>query len=211
MTAMTCLSHAHYSAFLHHSGRPNVPCTWNPHTNDKVNDNTESRHVMPSHWLPLSLWVPSKSVFNSLYAMVKSKSCVQSLSRFQSNLRVISGAFPSILSSPRIALAGRLTSAGRLFELVPLPAATLPLPRDFTSCRALAAAVLELLLRTDFASFMFGKCTSQPRPAFFFLLLFFFLMWCLRCVRMTQQTASAGDQTQSDAKARPTGGCAVRL
>lgn len=171
MTAMTRLS-AHYSAFLHHSGRPN-PCTWNPHTNDKVNNNTESRHTMPSHWLPLSLWVSSKSVFNSLYAMVKSKSCVQSLSRFQSNLRVISGAFPSILSSPRIALAGRLTSAGRLFELVPLPAATLPLPRDFTSCRALAAAVLELFAPT-LLRFMFGKCTSQPRPAFFSFCCFFF-------------------------------------
>lgn len=70
---------------------------------------------MPSHRLPLSLQVLSKSVFNSLYAML-SESCVQSLSRFQSNLRVISEAFHSILSFPRIWLAGRPASGGRLLN-----------------------------------------------------------------------------------------------
>lgn len=121
--------------------------------------------------------MPSKSVFNSLYAMVKSKSCVQSLSRFQSNLRVISGAFPSILSSPRIALAGRLTSAGRLFELVPLPAASLPLPWDFTSCRALAAAVLEL-----FAPTLLRSCSvsvHRNRGRLFFLLHFYYYFFLM--------------------------------
>lgn len=185
---MTCLF-AHYSAFLYYSGR------LNPHTLDKVSNNKESRNIMLSHWLPPSLWVPSKNVFNSLYAMVKSKSCVQSLSRFQSNLRVISGAFPSILSFPRIWLAGRLTSAGRLFELVPLPAATLPLPR--TSPLTALAAALELYAPTlllscpvsvhgNLAGFLFFCCT------------FFFFFKCDVCVGMTQQTASAGDQTQSD-------------
>lgn len=76
----------------------------------------KGRDIMPSQRLSLSPQVLSKSVFNSLYAMVKSRSCVQSLSRFQSNLRVISKAFHSILSFPCIWLAGRPASGGRLLN-----------------------------------------------------------------------------------------------
>lgn len=93
------------------------------------------KNIMPSHSLSLSLQLLSKSVFNSLYAMVKSKSCVQSLSRFQSNLRVISRAFHSILSFPCMWLAGRPASAGRLLNwfLVSLLATALVLLWEFTS------------------------------------------------------------------------------
>lgn len=94
------------------------------------------KNIMPSHRLSLSVELLSKSVFNSLYAMVKSKSCVQSLSRFQSNLRVISKAFHSILSFPCIWLAGRPASGGRLLNcfLVSLLAIALLCLWEFTSC-----------------------------------------------------------------------------
>lgn len=90
---------------------------------------------MRSHRLSLCLQLLSKSVFNSLYAMVKSKSCVQSLSRFQSNLRVISEAFHSILSFPCIWLAGRPASGGRLLNwfLLPLLAIAVVFLWEFTS------------------------------------------------------------------------------
>lgn len=66
--------------------------------------------------------------------MVKYKSCVQSMSRFQSNLRVISRAFHSILSFPCIWLAGRPASGGRLLNwfLVSLLAAALAFLWEFT-------------------------------------------------------------------------------
>lgn len=93
-------------------------------------------NIMPSHRLSLILQLLSKSVFNSLYAMVKSKSCVQSLSRFQSGLRVINKAFHSILSFPCIWLAGRPASGGRLLNwfLVSLLALALVLLWEFTTC-----------------------------------------------------------------------------
>lgn len=94
----------------------------------------KTSNTLPIHRLSLRLQLPSKSVFNSLYAMVKYKSCVQSISRFQSNLRVISKAFHSILSFPCIWLAGRPASGGRLLNwfLVSLLAAVLAFLWEFT-------------------------------------------------------------------------------
>lgn len=111
--------------------------------------------------------------------MVKSKSCVQSLSRFQSNLRVISRAFPSILSFPRIWLAGRLASAGRLFELVPLPAAALLPSQEFTSYCTLTG-LLELFTPILFLSCQVsGHCNLFVLPFFTssFLNAMFTLLW----------------------------------
>ncbi len=111
---------------------------------------------MHSHRLSLSLQVLSESLFNSLYAMVKSKSCVQSLSRFQSNLRVISEAFHSILSFPCIWLAGRPASGRRLlnwFLVAPLLATALLFLWDFTS-------YMLLLWNYLFSLWLFPVCGS---------------------------------------------------